>query len=134
MSELKYTIIKSEDQYKEYSQILKELVFSESQQDLEEEVELLTLLIEDWDRRHPLGPELDPVELVKAYAEEHGINQTELAEIAGVNRSYMSEMLNYKKRLSRNVVTRLAEYFNIQQEALNRTYPLRNDRNKAVHV
>ncbi|SMO44949.1 helix-turn-helix domain-containing protein [Fodinibius sediminis] len=128
MEQLKYTVIKSEEQYKEYCDALEELVFSDNAEAKEDEIELLTLLIEDWDRKHPLGPELDPVELIKAFMDEHGLNQTELAEIAGVGKSYISEILNYKKRMSKKVIRNIATHFKIQQSALNKSYRLERER------
>jgi len=128
MVELKYTVIKSEEQYDEYCDILEELVFSEGADAQKDKIELLTLLIEDWDRKHPIGPELDPVELIKALMDEHNLNQTELAEIAGVGKSYISEILNYKKRMSKKVIRKIADHFKIQQEALNKSYRLEGDK------
>lgn len=97
MADPKYTIIKSEEQYFEYCDIHKDLVFSEDSEQYKDEIELLTLLIKNWDDKHRLGPELDPVELLKSFKEDHELNQTEIAEIAGVGKSYISEILNYKK-------------------------------------
>lgn len=128
MEQLKYTVIKSEEQYEEYCDALEELVFSDNAEEKENEIELLTLLIEDWDRKHPLGPELDPVELIKAFMDEHGLNQTELAEIVGYSKNYVSEILNYKKRIPPKMVRRLADHFKIQQSALNKHYRLEGEK------
>ncbi|MCW9709207.1 helix-turn-helix domain-containing protein [Fodinibius salsisoli] len=128
MEQLKYTVIKSEEQYEEYCDTLEELVFSENTETKEDEIELLTLLIEDWDRKHPLGPELDPVELIKAFMDEHGLNQTELAEVVDYSKNYVSEILNYKKRIPPKMVRRFADYFKIQQSALNKTYRLEDEK------
>jgi len=129
MADLKYTVIKNDEQYNEYCHKLEDLVRSglESQQAIEE-YELLQLLISDWDEKHKLGPELDPVELVKSLMDDHGLNQTELAEIVGYSKNYVSEILNYKKRIPPKMVRRLAEHFKIQQSALNKTYRLEGER------
>lgn len=128
MADLKYTVIKSDEQYHEYCDKLENLVSSglKSQQAIEE-YELLQLLITDWDRKHPLGPELDPVELIQAFMDEHGLNQTELAEIVGYSKNYVSEILNYKKRIPPKMVRRLADHFKIQQSALNKPYRLEGE-------
>lgn len=125
MSDLTYTVIKNEEQYYEYCDRLEELVFSEETGEHEDEIELLTLLIRTWDDEHRLVPEMDPIELVKSLMESHGLNQTELAEIAGIGKSYMSEILNYKKRMSSKVIRNIANHFKIQQSALNKEYPLK---------
>jgi HTH-type transcriptional regulator/antitoxin HigA len=124
MTDLRYKIIKSEEQYDKYCQILEKLVFKDNGSVKEDEVELLTLLIKDWDERYALGYEYDPVELIKSLKDDHGLNQTDLARIAGVGKSYISEILNYKKKMSKKVIRKLANHFKIQQEALNRRYKL----------
>lgn len=54
---LKSKLIQSEEQYEEYGDILEKLVFDEENEDHQDEIELLTLLIKDWDERHRLAPE-----------------------------------------------------------------------------
>jgi HTH-type transcriptional regulator/antitoxin HigA len=123
MKNLTYTIIKNDKQYKKYCNILEDLVSSglESQKDIDE-YGLLNLLISDWDEQHRLAAKLDPIELLKALMEDHGLNQTELADIEGVGKSYMSEILTYKKRMSKRVIRNIASNFKIRQEVLNRPY------------
>lgn len=128
MADLKYTVIKSDEQYEEYCKIHKELVFSDNSEEYQDEIELLDLLIKDWDDKNKLGPDLDPVEFVKSLKEDHGLTQTELADIAGVGKSYISEILNYKKRLSKKVIRNIADHFKIQQAALNKHYRLEGER------
>ncbi|MDZ7758088.1 helix-turn-helix domain-containing protein [Rhodohalobacter sp.] len=127
MADLTYTVIKNEEQYYEYCEILEELVFGDEVEEREDEIELLTLLIRTWDDEHRLAKEMDPVELIKSLKQDHELSQNNLAEIAGVGKSYISEILNYKKRMSKNVIRNLANHFKIQQEALNKHYRLEGE-------
>lgn len=125
MSQLKYRVIEFKEQYNEYCDILEELLVEGlNTKDSIEEYKLLSLLIKNWDERNRLIPKLDPIEFLRSLMKEHGLKQNQLAKIAGINTSYMSEILNYKKQLSKNVIRNLAEHFKIQQEALNRSYRL----------
>ncbi len=128
MSDLSYTVIKTEKQYNEYCEILENLLshglLKQSEKD---EYELLQLLISDWDRRHHKMDDMDPVELIKSLIDDHGLNQTQLAKIAGVGKSYISEILNYKKKMSKDVIRKIAGHFKIRQEALNKPYRLEGD-------
>lgn len=128
MSELKYKVISDEEQYYEYCDLLEEMVFSDESEKRQDEIELLTLLIETWDKNNNGIPELDPVELIKSLMEGHNLKQTDLVEIAGVGKSTISEILNYKKRMSKDVIRNLASHFKIQQEALNKSYRLEGER------
>lgn len=78
------------------------MVFSEDNEDSQDEFELLTLLIDDWDERHRLTPELDSVELLQSLMANYGLNQNELAEIAGMDKIYISEILNYRKECKKS--------------------------------
>ena len=127
MGALEYTVIKTEEQYYEYCNLLEEIDFSDEADEREDEIELLTLLIKTWDDEHRLAPESDPVELIKALKEDHSLSQNDLAEIAGVGKSYISEILNYKKRMSKDVIRKFASHFKIRQEALNREYRLEGE-------
>jgi HTH-type transcriptional regulator/antitoxin HigA len=128
---LTYTVIKSDQQYDEYCAVLEDLVSSglDSKQE-KDEYELLHLLISDWDFKHRDTAELDPVEFVKALMDDHGLNQTELGNIAGIGRSYISEILNYKKEMSKKVIRNLANHFKIQQAILNKPYRLEVEKEK----
>lgn len=127
MDKLKYTVIKTEEQYYEYCKLLENIDFSEEAEEREDEIELLSLLIRTWDDEHRLAPELDPVELIKSLMEDHNLAQNDLAKIAGVGKSYISEILNYKKRMSKKVIRNIANHFKIQQEALNKHYRLEGE-------
>ncbi|HET8866001.1 MAG TPA: helix-turn-helix domain-containing protein [Gracilimonas sp.] len=125
MSELKYTVIKDDGQYYEYCNRLEELVLSGLENEgAVDEYELLHLLIKAWDDEHRSIPEMNPVELIKSLMEDHELSQNDLAKIAEVGKSYISEILNYKKRMSKNVIRKFADHFKIQQEALNKHYLL----------
>lgn len=98
MKELKYKLIKSKHQYRQYCNLLEEYVsrprISPSIQD---EIELLTLLIEKWDQEHGRFMDLDPVSLLKSFMEAHHIKAIELSAMLGISRGYMSDILHYKK-------------------------------------
>jgi HTH-type transcriptional regulator/antitoxin HigA len=128
MNTLSYKVIKSDKQYFEYAKRLEELVINglDTQEDIDE-YELLYLLIRTWDDEHRFAPEMDPVQLIKSIMDEHGITQNDLAQIANVGKSYISEIMNYKKRMSKKVIRNIANHFKIQQEALNKHYRLEGE-------
>ena len=64
MSMLKYTIIKSTTQYNEYCAQLESLL-SKGSDSINDEVELLTLLIEKWDKDQNSFDDKDPIEIIK---------------------------------------------------------------------
>ena len=122
---LKYTIIKSRDQYDTYCRILEELVNSETDEAVQDEIDLVTLLIETFDEAHNTFAELDPIALLRSFMAEHHLKPRQLVEILGVGKGYVSDILNYKKGLSKEVIRKLAAHFKVRQEAFNRPYKLK---------
>jgi len=123
MNSLKYTVIKTEEQYDAYCKILEDLVIQDNE-DLHEEIDLLTLLIEKWDQEHHTFEDLDPVELLKVLMEENRLRSKDLVEILDLSKGTISKILNYHKGLSKETIRKLAEYFKVSQEAFNRPYQL----------
>lgn len=125
MAALKYTIIRNKTQYKEYSNILEDLVFAGSKdKNMKDEIALLTLLIEKWDAEHNTFDEVDPVQLLHSLMQGHNMKAKGLVELLGMSKGYVSDILNYKKGLSKDVIRKLADYFKVSQEAFNRPYKL----------
>jgi HTH-type transcriptional regulator/antitoxin HigA len=125
MAELKYKVIKNKTQYKEYCKKLEDLVFAGSKDNpTKDEIDLLTVLIEKWDAEHNTFDELDPIQLLHSFMEDHKLKSKDLVEILGIRKGYVSEILHYKKSLSKDVIRKLAEHFKVTQEAFNRPYKL----------
>lgn len=122
---LKYTIIKNESQYDDYCRLLEELLDSEQSKYLEDEIDLLTLLIEKWDEEHNTFEQSDPIELLKYLMEENNLKAKDLANLLQVSKGLVSDILNYKKGLSKEIIRSLSDYFKVSQEAFNRFYELK---------
>ncbi len=129
MATIKYTVIKSEKQYFEYCNTLEEL-FDKEQKVVQDEVELLTLLIEKWDTENSSLNELNPIELLKVLMKENNLKPKNLAEILKLTKGTVSKILNYHKGLSKETIRNLSSYFKVSQEAFNRPYKLVNEINR----
>ena len=125
MDALKYKVIKSKAQYNEYCNTLESLVFSGAKERaIKDEIDLLTVLIEKWDAEHNSFGNADPIRLLHALMEDHNLKSRDLVNILNVSKGYVSEILHYKKGLSKEVIRRLAQHFKVSQEAFNRPYKL----------
>lgn len=129
METLKYTIIKSEEQYFNYCNSLEKLLDLDDESVIDE-VELLTLLIEKWDSEHNTLRDLDPVELLNVLMAEHNIKAKDLVDILDISKGTVSKILNYNKGLSKDVIRKLSDYFKVSQEAFNRPYRLVNEKSR----
>jgi HTH-type transcriptional regulator/antitoxin HigA len=127
MKTLKYKIIKSRKQYQQYCKTLEALVDTKSKnKEVRDEIELLTFLILKWDSENSLIRDVDPVELLHSLMKENNLKAKDLVRILGVSKGLISDILNYKKGLSKDIIRNLSEYFKVSQEAFNRPYQLKN--------
>ena len=125
MATLKYKVITSKTQYNQYCDILEELVFSSlKDRDTKDEIELLTVLIEKWDDDHNSFNDVDPIRLLRSLMDDHNLKAKDLADLLMLSKGYVSDILNYKKGLSKDSIRILSERFKLSQEAFNRPYKL----------
>lgn len=113
--------IKSNKDYYEAMERL-ELLFDAKKGSLEgDELEILGILIDQYENEHfPIGLP-DPVEAIKFRMEQLGYNQSDLAKIIGL-KSRASEILNKKRKLSLETIRKLHERLNIPTDVLIQTY------------
>ena len=125
METLQYKIIKTDAQYNKYCNALEALVDSgKKTKAVQDEIELLTLLIEKYDAEHNTFDDADPIELLKSLMKDHKMKAVDLAKLLNVSEGLVSDMLNYKKGLSKDTIRILSERFKLNQDAFNRPYEL----------
>lgn len=127
---MKYTIIKTKKQYNEYCNTLELLVFQQDAE-MQNEIELLTLLIETWNAEKASFPEMDPIELLNALMQENGLKAKDMVAILSLSKGTISKILNYQKGISKESIRKLAAHFKMAQEAFNRPYKLMETKSAA---
>ena len=86
-----------------------------------DELEILGILIDNYENEHfPIGLP-DPVEAIKFRMEQLDYNQSDLANIFGV-KSRASEILNKKRKLSLEMIRQLHSKLNIPTDVLIQAY------------
>jgi HTH-type transcriptional regulator / antitoxin HigA len=129
METLKYTIIKDKAQYDKYCNILEDLILQDENEN-KDEIDLLILLIEKWDKEHETFKDSDPIELLKGLMNEHNLKAKDLVDILDLSKGTVSKILNYHKGLSKDTIRKLSIFFKVSQEAFNRPYRLKNEINR----
>ena len=125
METLQYKIIKSDAQYNRYCDALEALVDSgKKTKAVQDAIELLNLLIEKYDAEHNSFDDADPIELLKSLMKDHKMKAVDLSNLLDVSEGLVSDILNYKKGLSKETIRILSERFKLNQEAFNRPYEL----------
>lgn len=122
-----YTVIRSDEQYMTYCNDLEKLTSAykaNPSEGLIDLIDTITLLIEKYDEEHSQLKEIDPIQLLKSLISDNGMSQKDLAELLQVSNGHLSDILNYKKGLSKKVIRILSERFKVSQSAFNRPYKL----------
>ena len=81
--------------------------------DEEDYLDVLGLLIADYEDAIYEHPEFTPVERLRHLMEEHSLTQAELSRRTGVAVSSLSDILNGKRRISPRIRARFAECFGV---------------------
>ena len=107
---------------KDYQKALKRLdaIFDSKQGSKDgDELEILGILIDQYENeRFPIDLP-DPIEAIKFRMEQLGYNQSDLAEIIGL-KSRASEILNRKRKLSLDMIRQLHDRLHIPTDVLIR--------------
>jgi len=86
-----------------------------------DELELLGMLVDNYENeKFPIGFP-DPVEAIKFRMEQLGYTQTDLAKVVGL-KSRASEILNRKRKLSLEMIRQIHDSLNIPTEVLIQAY------------
>ena len=86
-----------------------------------DELEILGILIEQYENEHFPIDLPDPIEAIKFRMEQMGYTQTDLARVVGL-KSRASEILNRKRKLSLDMIRQLHEKLNIPTDVLIQAY------------
>lgn len=109
---------------KDYQNALKRLeVIFDSKKGTEQgdELEILSILIDNYENENfPIGMP-DPIEAIKFRMEQMGMKQKDLAEIVGF-KSRVSEILNKKRKLTLEMIRKLNINLHIPTEVLIQEY------------
>ncbi|PZR37807.1 MAG: transcriptional regulator [Azospira oryzae] len=118
---MKLKLIKTK---KDYQQALArlEVIFDAKKGSPEgDELEIMGILIDQYENEHFPIDLPDPIEAIKFRMEQLGYTQADLAKVVGL-KSRASEILNKKRKLSLDMIRQLHEKLNIPTDVLIQAY------------
>jgi len=86
-----------------------------------DELEILGILIDQYENEHFPIDLPDPIEAIKFRMEQLGYTQTDLAKVVGL-KSRASEILSKKRKLSLDMIRQLHDKLNIPTDVLIQAY------------
>ena len=112
-----WKVLKTEAEYKTALKRTIEIFNADENTSEGEELDLLLLLVKDYEDRHYHIPDPDPIEVIKLKLEEKGLKQKDLEHIIG-SKGYVSQVLSGKKELTLKMVKGLHRYLGISADVL----------------
>ncbi|MFA7404852.1 MAG: helix-turn-helix domain-containing protein [Pelobacteraceae bacterium] len=111
--------IKSEDDYKATLNEVERLFDAAPDTADGDRRDVLTTLLEVYEKTHYSIPSPDPVEAIKYWMESRGITRQDLAPLMG-SRARVSEIFNHRRGLTLTMIRNLHDKLGIPAEALIR--------------
>lgn len=114
------------EQYNQYCDRHENLTFKDYDGNLEE-IELIQILINEYENRtieKPTG--MNPVEMIEYLIDENGLSKSQLAKQLNVSRQLITDILNYRRNISKTMVNKLSERFHMNPSAFSSPYELKN--------
>ena len=77
---------------------------------------MLNLLIENYNAENNTFDDADPIELLKSLMKDHKMIAIDLTKLLDASEGLVSDILNYKKDLSKETIRILSERFKVNQD------------------
>ena len=117
---MEYKVIKTDDEYNQALKRLEVIFDAEPETEEGDELELLSLLIVNYEKIHCPIDLPDPIEAIKFRMEQINYKPKDLADVIGF-RSRVTEILGRKRKLSLDMIRKIHKKMNISTEGIHPT-------------
>lgn len=112
---MKWKVLKTDRDYTKATNRLMEIFHVKPGTPEGDEMELLMVLVKDYDDKHYVVPQLDPIEVIKLKMEERGMKAKDLEPIIG-SKGHVSSVLSGRREITLKMAQRLRDYFQLPAE------------------
>jgi len=112
---MNWSVLKTEEEYNEAMERMMEIFHAEPNSPEDRELELLILLIKDYDDRNYSLPKADVLEVIKLKMDEQGLKNKDLEPLIG-SKGHVSSVLSGKREITLKMAKKLKDYFNLPAE------------------
>jgi HTH-type transcriptional regulator/antitoxin HigA len=109
---MNWKVLKTEEDYNKASMRLMEIFHAEPNTPENDELDLLIVLIKDYDDKNYQLPELNALEVIRYKMQERGMKAKDLEPIIG-SKGHVSAVLSGKREITLKMAQKLKEYFSI---------------------
>jgi HTH-type transcriptional regulator / antitoxin HigA len=118
---MEHKVIKTEEEYKKALVRLEQIFDAEPGTDEGDELELLSLLIDNYENIYSPIDLPDPIEAIKFRMEQMNYKPKDLASVIGF-RSRVTEILTKKRKLSLSMIRKINKQMHISTDVLTQEY------------
>ena len=112
---MNWKVLKTEEDYNKASIRLMEIFHAKPNTLESDELDLLLVLVKDFDDKNYHLPQLDALEVIKYKMEEMGLKAKDLEPIIG-SKGHVSAILSGKREITLKMAQKLKNYFSIPAE------------------
>lgn len=112
---MNWKVLKTKEDYSNASIRMMEIFHAEPNTPESDELDLLIVLVKDYDDKHYQLPELDALEVIKYKMQEMGLKAKDLEPIIG-SKGHVSAILSGKREITLKMAQKLKNYFSIPAE------------------
>jgi len=112
---MNWKVLKTEADYNKASLRLMEIFHEEPGSPESDELDLLIVLVKDYDDQHYRLPELNALEVIKYKMQERGMKAKDLEPIIG-SKGHVSAILSGKREITLKMAQKLKNYFSISAD------------------
>ena len=109
---MNWKVIKSGPQYKKAIKRTMEIFQAVPGTPESDELELLLVLVKDYEDKHIVLPELDPLDAIKLKMEERGLKARDLEPFIG-SKGHVSSILSGRRELTLKIAQKLKDYLQL---------------------
>ena len=117
---MNWKVIKTEAQYRKAIKRTMEIFQSALGSPESDELDLLLVLVKDYEDKHIVLPELDPIDAIKLKMAERGLKAKDLEQLIG-SKGHVSSILSGRRELTLKMAQKLKDYFHLPADIFIRT-------------
>jgi HTH-type transcriptional regulator/antitoxin HigA len=107
-----WKIIKTKGAYNKAIKRSMDIFQAEDNTPESDELDLLLLLIKDYEHKHIVLPQLDPIDVIKMKMKERGMKAKDLEPLIG-SKGHVSSILSGRRELTLKMAQKLKNYFHL---------------------
>ena len=112
---MNWKVLKTEEDYNKASIRMMEIFHADPNTVESDELDMLIVLVKDYDEKHYHLPELDALDVIKYKMKERGMKAKDLEPIIG-SKGHVSAILSGKREITLKMAQKLKDYFSIPAE------------------